>query len=111
MTLLLKPQKNKNMSDTPASNTPKRTLTDKLFTIFWFGGIFGFGLLLPLYFTMTETGTAAWLIKFQAWITMKLSGTEKWYPVATGLIACVIHVFALLGIVKAGSLLIGLFKK
>lgn len=92
-----------------SSSTQNPTTSGKifgiLFIILWFGGILVLGIIVPVYFTMTQTGTAAWLIKFQGWITQQLSGTASWYPVPTGLVLCVIHIFVLLGIVRGISLL------
>ena len=92
-------------------NMHKEKTSNKAFTILWFGGILAFGIVLPIYFTMTESGTAKWLIEFQSWATTKLSGTASWYPVVTGLLTCVIHVFVIIGLVKVIGLLVGIFKK
>ena len=96
------------MSDNTNQNHPT---SNNAFKILWFTGVLGLGVALPLYFTMTQSGTATWIINVQLWITERLSGEPKWFPVVTGVLTCVVHIFAILGIIKGASLVIGLFKK
>jgi hypothetical protein len=99
------------MNDDQKLDTYKRTFWDKVFTVFWFGGVILLGVALPIYFTITNTGTAAWLIKGQEWFYTKLIGSARWHPVATGIITAVIHLFVILGIIKGISMLTDRFKK
>jgi len=99
------------MDESMNSGEPKRGPLDRAFAFLWFGGIIGLVLVLPMYFTITRTGTAAWLIHAQEWIFGKLSGTPKSYPVVTGLVTAALHVLVLVGLVQAASLLMGRRKK
>jgi len=100
-----------SINDNRKFEAPKRRPTDIVFTILWYGGVLVLVAVLPVYFTITNTGTAAWLIQGQAWIYKKLLGTGRWHPVATGMVTAAIHVLALVGIVKGASGLAGWFKK